>query len=608
MGYNGYADLGRSFLNSILAVALVTQGPMAMAAAANKAAAPANNSKTSAIANSKAIAEAIAKEKATANADQNVDANDGTDSTDGTDSKAGADTKSEAGPAPKKVDDTIKDKKVVNDVSAQLKRIAGTKAAFCFAVEDGAVTGYNENDPVRTASVTKTLTTFWAVERLGPDFQYTTKIYYQPSNHEMHIEGQRDPFFDRDRMYTLLADLNRKGVKKIDHLTFDSNFWFWPDATELRYLSHSLGGGARRSASAKGKAKGGAKKVATAPKAHAKHHAKSASNESQPVIADRSPASAKAKGKGKGKASAHKGKGARRAGGVTFKNFVEAESHTDRTLAGDPERIMTYLKISFNTAGWSGEMKSRYQRSRSMNPVLELPQSVSMEAPSIDTVTPSNNPLKGKPGVFVFVIKSAPIRTYLKIMNIWSINPYAEELFFSLGGKSELEAFMQKNYGFGARVSNINSGSGVNLHGDSRSDSTVSCSTVVRMIRQMDMDLESKWKLDLSDVMAVPGNDGGTWIDPTKTLVVKTGTLNHPTASKNLAGVEETKEGEVYFGIFVDRRGGNSGNVRRALSAMQKNFHGVPVQEKSYTFQPYWPCTHMALVSPSAPAVNIAKK
>ena len=291
-------------------------------------------------------------------------------------------------------------------------------------------------------------------------------------------------------------------------------------------------------------------------------------------------------------------------GNINFKHFVEAESHTDKTLAGDPERISAYLKSGFNTDTWSSWMKERYQKSRSLNPSLSLPASVKMKTDSIDFLRTENNPLKGKPGVYEFIVKSAPIRNYLKMMNIWSINPYAEEIFFSLGGKPAFQAFMQAKLGFGSKVSDVNTGSGVNMHGDKRNDSMVSCSTVVSMIRLMDQDLEKKG-LDLADVLSVPGNDGGTWTDASKTLVVKTGTLNHPTPAKNLAGVEETTKGEVYFGFFIDHRGGNKYFLLKALNAMRSDFHGVQVKESSYSFNPSGTFNHLQAVDPD---VTIAAK
>jgi D-alanyl-D-alanine carboxypeptidase len=469
---------------------------------------------------------------------------------------------------------------VVDGVSAQLKRIAGAKASFCFAVENGAVTGYNEDQQVRTASVTKTMTTFWAVEQLGPNYQYSTYIYFQPSTHEMHIAGTRDPFFDRDRLFSLIADLNKKGVSEINRLTIDRNFWFWPDATELRYLAGGGGGGGGGRARggkhgggkiahvARGKARGGKRR-------HALYLPTPIAKETQ----SRMPA-------------------AYSLGNQAFRHFVESEAHTDQTVAGDMTKVLANLKSGMNTGSWSASLKGRYQRARAMNPSLGLPPAVKMTAGAVDLVP--SNPLRGKPGVFVFVVKSAPIKNFLKLTNIWSINPYAEEIFHSLGGKPAFMTFMQQKFGMGGDVSNVNSGSGVNFHGKFRYDTTISCQSVVRMIRKMDWDLESKYKLDLSDVLAVPGKDGGTWVDPSQSLVVKTGTLNHPTPAKNLAGVAETTSGEVYFGIFVDRRGGNRYTVQSALNTMRSNFRPVKVNETAYSFQPIGDFTHMAPFVPLA--------
>ncbi len=470
-------------------------------------------------------------------------------------------------------------KDVVSDVSAQLKKIAGTKASFCFAVENGAVTGINEDQQVRTASVTKTITTFWAIEALGPNYQYSTYITYQPSNKEMHIAGTRDPFFDRDRLFALLADLNKKGVTQINRLTVDSNFWFWPDATELRYFANGGGGGGGR----RGKTKAAAprKGKAAAPrKAAAKPKAKSGKRRHAQFVP--TPIAKEKQSRMPAGYSL---------GNQAFRHFVESEAHTDQTVAGDSAKIMNNLKAGFNTASWSASLKGRYQRARQMNPVLSLPASVTMSAPNIDVV--QGNPLKGKPGTYVFVVKSAPIKQYLKLTNIWSINPWAEEIFHSLGGKQRFMNFMQQKFGMGQDVANVNSGSGVNFHGKNRYDSTLSCQAVVRMIRKMDWDMESVYKSDLSEVLAVPGKEGGTWADPSQSLVVKTGTLINPTPAKNLAGVAETTAGEVYFGIFVDKKGGNRYTVQSMLTAMRSNFKPVTATPKPYTFAPIGAWTHM---------------
>ncbi len=409
---------------------------------------------------------------------------------------------------------------VVKAVRASLDRIKGSKNAFCFAVENGAVTGTNEDMPVRPASVTKVLTTFWAVEALGPNYRFSTRIYVQPSTGLVHVRGTRDPFFDRDRLYTLLADLNLKKVTRINRLTFDSNFWIDYEATEFRYAS------------------------------------------------------------------------ARNSGGrMSPQRFAyENEMHTTASLAA--QKLEEKITGGFNTASWTAQMRGRYARARQMNAAALLPASVNMATAEVKRS--EVNPLTGQPGVYVFDIKSAPLRTYLKKMNLNSINPMADEIFHALGGAPVFQRFMQKKYAYGSRVVDVHSGSGVQLN-NPRIDTHATCSTMVNMIRRLDLDLEAQG-LDLADVLAVPGIEGGTWGDASRSLVVKTGTMKHPTPAKNLAGAESTSGGEVYFGIFIDVRGGNSGSVGNAEAAMMRNFKPVAIVRKPFAFSPIDGLTHMQLV------------
>jgi D-alanyl-D-alanine carboxypeptidase len=435
---------------------------------------------------------------------------------------------------------------VTADVATQLKRIKGTKTAFCFAVEDGTVKGVNENEPVRPASVMKTLTTYWAVKTLGPNYQYTTHVFVNPETKDVHIAGSKDPFFDKDRLFVLLADLNRKGLTQIHHLTVDKDFWYWPKATEFRYLS---------------------------------------------TVIPRGGSSKKARRGSKGRAPA----GRRRKPHSPRELFFMSEEHTPQTIAGDEPTIKTALEMSFNTAGWSQELRDRYAKSRLMNPDANLPGDVKMKTDSV--AFSQANPLVGQPHVFEFEIQSAPLRMYLKEMNIRSSNPNADELFFSLGGKPGFQAFM-RSIGMGPQAANVNSGSGVNLSNTNknRGDTYLSCSTVVQVIHRMDKELEAQ-HLDLSDVLAVPGNDHGTWEDSSKSLVVKTGTMVEPLPVRNLAGVKETTQGEVYFGIFLDGKNGKTGPLRDVLTKMSRHFRGTVVEERPYKFGPIGTWTHMNLVS-----------
>ena len=468
------------------------------------------------------------------------------------------------------------DSKPIADVRATLNRMKGTKTSFCFAVENGAISGINENELVRTASVTKTLTTFWAVESLGPNYQFETRIHVQPSTHTVHIEGRRDPFFDRDRLFTLISDLNKKGVTQIDHLTFDNNFWVWPEATEFRYFGGGGGGGGKRG------------RVAGRARGRGRRHA---SLVEIPYV-DRSPASAGREPAGKLKSPSAK--------------FYESETHTRGSRAANPATFNDVLRVVFNASSWAPSVSSRYQRAASINPVAGLLPKPKMVTKSITQVSRDANPLKGRGGVYVFTVKSAPLRTYLKEMNIHSINPYAEELFFALGGRAAFVNYMEQRFHMGDEMKDVFSGSGVNLSNNApRYDSMVSCASVVKTIRRLDQDLE-KQGLDLSDVLMAPGHgEGSTWEDGSNSLVVKTGTMVAPTAAKNLAGVQETARGEVYFGIFIDKttRRAAPSEVGAALNAFRRNYQGVPSKTRPFAFQPLGPWTHMQMIFPTTGSI-----
>jgi len=87
----------------------------------------------------------------------------------------------------------------------------------------------NKDKKFPLASISKIVTSLWAVEKLGPNYRFTTKLHVNkvgPDNYDVHIEGGRDPIFGRSAGYFLISELNRSGVdiKKIENLTFDENF------------------------------------------------------------------------------------------------------------------------------------------------------------------------------------------------------------------------------------------------------------------------------------------------------------------------------------------------------------------------------------------------
>jgi serine-type D-Ala-D-Ala carboxypeptidase/endopeptidase (penicillin-binding protein 4) len=219
---------------------------------------------------------------------------------------------------------------------------------------------------------------------------------------------------------------------------------------------------------------------------------------------------------------------------------------------------------AFNTNGWWSSRKGTYARIRSENRQQTMLPEISFK---VGTAQVTNvNPLKGLPDVKVFEVRSAPLRYYLKRMNIMSANPMADELYYALGGTAAFKVFMDAKYHMASAVEGVYSGSGLWV-GPPRRDTTMPCSAVVRIIRRMDQDLERVHGMDLADVMMVAGldvADGPTYTAGGQTLIVKTGTVN---GAKNLAGSMSTSQGEVYFGIFMQGAAGSGGPRSRVVDA-----------------------------------------
>ncbi len=79
------------------------------------------------------------------------------------------------------------------------------------------------------ASISKVVTSFWAIKQLGANYRYQTRLHLTKIDDEtfdLHIEGGLDPIMGRNAAYFITSELNRSEhkVKKIRNLTFDQNF------------------------------------------------------------------------------------------------------------------------------------------------------------------------------------------------------------------------------------------------------------------------------------------------------------------------------------------------------------------------------------------------
>ncbi|MFS4458564.1 D-alanyl-D-alanine carboxypeptidase [Bdellovibrio sp. HCB2-146] len=101
-------------------------------------------------------------------------------------------------------------------------------------------TGVNAEDittKYRIASLSKVLTTHWAVAVLGPEYRFKTKIYLTPGPTEktcnLHFEGSGDPYMGRDMLGTVFPQIRQvlksKGCTSVDTISYDENFRVYLD-------------------------------------------------------------------------------------------------------------------------------------------------------------------------------------------------------------------------------------------------------------------------------------------------------------------------------------------------------------------------------------------
>jgi D-alanyl-D-alanine carboxypeptidase/D-alanyl-D-alanine-endopeptidase (penicillin-binding protein 4) len=105
--------------------------------------------------------------------------------------------------------------------------------SMCYLEEKpGAkVEGDGAQNMFEIASVSKIVTSFWAINKFGPNYRFTTRIYIDAvtsDTYDVHIGGGWDPYFGREMTHYLFSELQKSGVHKIRNLTFDEDFTlFW---------------------------------------------------------------------------------------------------------------------------------------------------------------------------------------------------------------------------------------------------------------------------------------------------------------------------------------------------------------------------------------------
>jgi len=97
-----------------------------------------------------------------------------------------------------------------------------------------AVTSNLQDAPINPASVVKVATSLWALERLGPDFRFETRVFARGEidsargvlKGDLVVRGAGDPDFQAESVFLVASALNQLGIKQVTGAVIVSrDFW-----------------------------------------------------------------------------------------------------------------------------------------------------------------------------------------------------------------------------------------------------------------------------------------------------------------------------------------------------------------------------------------------
>lgn len=95
--------------------------------------------------------------------------------------------------------------------------------------KNAAVEGTNVEAKYEVASVSKVMTSQWAIHTLTADYRFKTQIQVLPVSSDtvdVHLVGGGDPYFNAWQFQYMVGELNKRKITKIRTLSFDENFKF----------------------------------------------------------------------------------------------------------------------------------------------------------------------------------------------------------------------------------------------------------------------------------------------------------------------------------------------------------------------------------------------
>lgn len=98
------------------------------------------------------------------------------------------------------------------------------------------ITGSNVDDLTPIASISKLMTSYWALSTYSSFHRFKDQIFFQEIANDVfdvHIQGSLNPFFNNDSFNWLVLQLNSRQIFRVRNLTFDKNFFYMHNLDQL---------------------------------------------------------------------------------------------------------------------------------------------------------------------------------------------------------------------------------------------------------------------------------------------------------------------------------------------------------------------------------------
>lgn len=142
-----------------------------------------------------------------------------------------------------KKDDTKKATPATNPTET-----SSAPTAHCFSMDPkgGPIEGDNIDHLQPLASVSKVMTSYWAIKKLGGNARFETQIHIRTvpgreNVYDLHLEGSRDPYSNQAMFQLMIGKLNNLGIKQVRKLSFDENLKFKRDLRSRSAATATIG-------------------------------------------------------------------------------------------------------------------------------------------------------------------------------------------------------------------------------------------------------------------------------------------------------------------------------------------------------------------------------